>query len=150
MRRKIAVVDDNKEFLEEISCLLESGGYVVSRFCDGASAVKKIPAIKPDAVVSDVSVGYAEKVVAATLSGLPESLNQEDALLITFELESSIISSIFYRLFYKIQNCIPNDVNYFLNINMSEHITKTMNEIILRSKNSDLKEKAKKEKELWK
>ncbi len=111
--------------------------------CAGKSAVL-------DTVVSAPSVDYAEKIVRETLSGLPESISQEDALLLTFELESSSINSIFFRLFYRIQPCIPNDVNYLVNIAMSEHISKIMNEIILRSKSPVLKEKAKKEKELWK
>ncbi len=56
MKTKVAVVDDNKEFLEELSCLLEANGYEVSRFCAGAEAVEKIPRIKPDAVLLDLNM----------------------------------------------------------------------------------------------
>jgi len=105
--------------------------------------------IAKDSSISGKAVTYIQTNVKDALNSLPEKLNLEEALRITYNLESSIINSIFFRLLYKIQGVIPNDINFLIDISLPEHISRIMNMIIMKSKNKQLVEKARKEKEIW-
>ncbi|MEM9839930.1 MAG: response regulator transcription factor [Pseudomonadota bacterium] len=52
----IALIDDDENILTSVSIALESEGYGVSTFVDGASALDGILAKTPDLVVSDVKM----------------------------------------------------------------------------------------------
>ncbi len=52
----IALVDDDQNILTSVSIALESEGYKVAVFEDGATALEKIAAAPPDLVVSDIKM----------------------------------------------------------------------------------------------
>jgi two-component system response regulator ChvI len=52
----IALIDDDENILTSVSIALESEGYGVSTFTDGAAALDGIAAVNPDLVVSDVKM----------------------------------------------------------------------------------------------
>jgi len=56
-KKKIMIIDDNKEFLEELQELLNLTGYAASAFSDGASALKMVSKIKPDVILLDLKLG---------------------------------------------------------------------------------------------
>jgi DNA-binding response OmpR family regulator len=56
-KKKIMVIDDNKEFLEELQELLNLTGYDTVVFSDGASALKMVSKIKPDVILLDLKLG---------------------------------------------------------------------------------------------
>jgi len=56
-KKKIMVIDDNKEFLEELQELLNLTGYDTVVFSDGTSALKMVSKIKPDVILLDLKLG---------------------------------------------------------------------------------------------
>jgi chemosensory pili system protein ChpA (sensor histidine kinase/response regulator) len=56
MAKKVAIVDDNMGFLEELSSMLRENGYAVYPFSDGKSALDDIPSILPDIVLLDLKM----------------------------------------------------------------------------------------------
>ena len=55
-KKKIMVVDDDKEFLEEITDLLASAGYETAAFSDGLLAIDNIDSIKPNLILLDLKM----------------------------------------------------------------------------------------------
>lgn len=53
-QKKILVVDDDKEYLEELSEMLTLAGYDVTSISDGSSAVKAAQVNLPDIVLMDL------------------------------------------------------------------------------------------------
>ena len=56
MSKKVVVVDDDREFLNELADALREGGYITSAFSDGNSALSMIERIRPDVVVVDLKM----------------------------------------------------------------------------------------------
>jgi len=56
-KKKIIVIDDNKEFLEELQEMLNLTGYDTAVFSDGTSALKMVSKIKPDVILLDLKLG---------------------------------------------------------------------------------------------
>jgi DNA-binding NarL/FixJ family response regulator len=57
MARTAVVVDDHADFRAQATALLESAGYRVVGSCpDGRSALRDIPALRPDVVLLDVQL----------------------------------------------------------------------------------------------
>jgi len=54
VQKKVLIVDDDKEFLEELKEMLAATGYVVTAVGDSVSAVKAARAIIPDVVLLDL------------------------------------------------------------------------------------------------
>ncbi|MBU0605897.1 MAG: response regulator [Candidatus Omnitrophica bacterium] len=52
--KKILIVDDDKEYLEELSEMLTLAGYDVTAISDGASAVKAAQVTMPDIILMDL------------------------------------------------------------------------------------------------
>jgi two-component system OmpR family response regulator len=69
-RRRVLVVDDNKDAANSLACLLEMAGYTVETSFDGEAALKAAERFGPDACVLDISMpgmnGYelARRLVA--------------------------------------------------------------------------------------
>lgn len=55
-KKKIMVIDDNKEFSEELKEMLNLTGYDASAFSDGTSALKMVSKIKPDVILLDLKL----------------------------------------------------------------------------------------------
>ncbi len=53
---KIMIIDDDKDFLDELRESLSLGGYEVSAFTDGAAAVNAASRIQPDLVILDLKM----------------------------------------------------------------------------------------------
>lgn len=56
-KKKIMVIDDNKEFLEELQELLNLTGYDTAAFTNGTSALRMVSKIKPDVILLDLKLG---------------------------------------------------------------------------------------------
>jgi len=54
MNTKILVIDDDVEFLEELSCMLSSFGYIVVCLSDSSQILEKIEQIHPDIILLDL------------------------------------------------------------------------------------------------
>ena len=52
--KKILIVDDDKEYLEELSEMLTLAGYDVTAISDGASAIKAAQVTMPDIILMDL------------------------------------------------------------------------------------------------
>ncbi len=59
MAKKILIIDDDHDFIEAISMLLESKGFAVSSAFGGEEGVKKAKAEKPAVILLDVMMSYA-------------------------------------------------------------------------------------------
>ena len=57
MRKKILLVDDDKELLEELADSISASGFEVTVCCDGETALKVIPEIMPDIILLDLKMG---------------------------------------------------------------------------------------------
>ncbi len=53
---RVMVVDDDREFLEEITEVLMSSGYETSAFSDGSSAFTEAKKTKPDIILIDLKM----------------------------------------------------------------------------------------------
>ncbi|MDP3790161.1 MAG: response regulator [Candidatus Omnitrophota bacterium] len=56
MAKKIMIVDDDKEFAEEMKELLTQGGYEADIFRDGASAMEAVNKVQPDLILLDLKM----------------------------------------------------------------------------------------------
>ena len=73
MKGRILIVDDDKKFLEEISQLLEAGGYEVHTVSDANLAVKEACKLKPDIILLDLKMQVSGFKIAIQLSCLAET-----------------------------------------------------------------------------
>ena len=72
--QKILVVDDDKEFLEELRALLVRTGYDVTAVSESASAVKIARETKPDLILLDLKMSAVSGFeVAEGLRHFPET-----------------------------------------------------------------------------
>ena len=55
-KKKIMVVDDDREFLEELKETLSLSGYDAAVFSNGATALKMVRKIKPDIILLDLKM----------------------------------------------------------------------------------------------
>jgi DNA-binding response OmpR family regulator len=54
--KKVMIVDDDRDFLNEISESLKKQGYKVFSFSDGELALKQIQEIEPDVILLDIKM----------------------------------------------------------------------------------------------
>jgi DNA-binding response OmpR family regulator len=54
--KKVIIVDDDKEFLEEMTETLLSSGYDTISFSDGKRVLEDAPKIKPDVILLDLKM----------------------------------------------------------------------------------------------
>ena len=74
MRRRLMVIDDNKDAAESMSMLFELWGYEVVCVFDGRAALATAVSYKPDAVFLDIGLpGMDGYEIAERLRELPES-----------------------------------------------------------------------------
>ena len=57
MAKKIMLVDDDKELLEELADSLTADGYEMTLCPDGESALEMAPKIMPDMILLDLKMG---------------------------------------------------------------------------------------------
>jgi len=56
LKKKIMCVDDDQDFLEEVSGVLTSKGYDVHSFSEGADALESVTKIIPDLILLDLNM----------------------------------------------------------------------------------------------
>jgi len=75
-KKKIMIVDDDKEFLQELKETLNLNNYDVATFSDGTSALGMISRIQPDVVLLDLKLrGKSGFQIAYELKRFPETVN---------------------------------------------------------------------------
>ncbi len=68
------IVDDDKEFLDELSDLMLSSGYDVCTCIDGARALAEIPEVMPDIILLDLKMNNINGFqVAVRLKAIPKA-----------------------------------------------------------------------------
>jgi len=73
-KKKILIVDDDKEFLEELRDMLAATGYEVTSVGDSIAAVKAARVVKPDIILLDLRMkAMSGFEVADKLKGFPET-----------------------------------------------------------------------------
>jgi CheY-like chemotaxis protein len=73
-KKRILVVDDDKEFLEELREMLAVTGYEVTSVGDSIAAVKAARVVKPDVILLDLRMkAMSGFEVADRLKGFPET-----------------------------------------------------------------------------
>lgn len=73
-KKKILIVDDDKEFLEELREMLAVTGYEVTSVGDSIAAVKAARIVKPDVILLDLRMkAMSGFEVADRLKGFPET-----------------------------------------------------------------------------
>ncbi|MDP8216032.1 MAG: response regulator [Candidatus Kaelpia imicola] len=66
---KVMVIDDDREFLDEISKMLQLSGYETIAISESRKALKKIQSLKPDVILLDLRMdGVSGFKIADTLS----------------------------------------------------------------------------------
>lgn len=72
--RKVLIVDDDKEFLEELKEMLSNTGYDVTDVSDSVSAIKAARLIRPDVILLDLRMkSMSGFEVADRLKGFSET-----------------------------------------------------------------------------
>ena len=75
-KKKVMIVDDDKEFLEELKETLNLNNYEVAAFSDGTSALGMVSRIKPDVILLDLKLkGKSGFQIAYELKRFPETAN---------------------------------------------------------------------------
>lgn len=75
-KKKIMIIDDDKEFLEEFKETLNLSGYDTAAFSDGSVALVMVSKIKPDAILLDLKLrGKSGFQVAYELKSFPKTTN---------------------------------------------------------------------------
>lgn len=73
-KKKILIVDDDREFLEELREMLAVTGYEVTSVGDSIAAVKAARVVKPDIILLDLRMkAMSGFEVADKLKGFPET-----------------------------------------------------------------------------
>ena len=74
--KKIMIVDDNKDFLDEMTVFLSSNGYETIPVKNGFNAVKEATRKNPDLILLDLRMkGISGFQVADELSRVPETMH---------------------------------------------------------------------------
>lgn len=93
MRKKILLVDDNKDFLDELADLLRRAGFSVDEYYKGGAALADIVDIKPDLAIIDLRLqdinGIAlidaiKKKVNLPIIALTAFYNEQECLQIKY------------------------------------------------------------------
>lgn len=72
--KRILIVDDDREFLDELKEMLVLTGYDVTGVTDGVAAVKAARVVKPDVIILDLRMhAMSGFEVADKLKGIPET-----------------------------------------------------------------------------
>lgn len=56
MRKKVAIIDDDKKLLAELSSMLSGNGFDVYPYSEGCIALHHIPAVMPDIILLDLQM----------------------------------------------------------------------------------------------
>jgi len=73
-KKKVLIIDDDREFGEELKELLELEGYNTTAFFDGTSALGMISRIKPDVILLDLKlIGESGFQIAYELKSFPKT-----------------------------------------------------------------------------
>ena len=74
LRKKIMIVDDDKEFLEELQEMLDSSGYVTLAINDSTTVLDAACIGKPDVILLDLKMNGMDGIrVTEELKGAPET-----------------------------------------------------------------------------
>ena len=74
-RKRILLADDHAAMLDEVSSLLREDYEVVGRVADGAALVEAATRLKPDLVISDISMPEMTGFEAAAVSAVAVALS---------------------------------------------------------------------------
>ena len=92
MRKKILLVEDNKDLLELLRLNLKEAGFAVTTTTNGLDALRKAAALRPDLIVLDLMLPELDGFeVCETLRKMPETVGTPILIL-------SGLSSHFARL----------------------------------------------------
>lgn len=87
-KKKIMIIDDNKEFSEELKEMLTLNGYNTSAFPDGTSALGMVSKIKPDVILLDLKLrGKSGFQIAYELKSFPKTANIPIIAMTAFYIE---------------------------------------------------------------
>lgn len=82
------IIDDNKEFLEELKEMLTLNGYDTSAFPDGTSALGMVSKIKPDVILLDLKLRRKSGFqIAYELKSFPKTANIPIIAMTAFYIE---------------------------------------------------------------
>ena len=74
--RKVMVVDDDRDFLDEMKVMLKSSGYNTVLLANGSNAVKEVSKYKPDVLLLDIKMDEVSGFkIADELRRIPELKN---------------------------------------------------------------------------
>jgi len=96
-KKKIMIVDDDREFLEELKETLTSSGYDTTALSNSTSALKMVRKIKPDVILLDLKMqGKSGFQIADELKQLPETAHIPIITMTAFytEREYTILMNI--------------------------------------------------------
>jgi len=122
MKKKILIVDDDKEFLEELNETLLLSGYDVSAVSEATQAFGVASEIKPDVILLDLKMkGMTGFEVASKLKSFPQTMGIPIIAMSGFftENEDSTLLS-----FFNIQNYLNKPFNPLNAIDQIETILK--------------------------
>jgi len=123
MKKKILIVDDDKEFLEELNETLLLSGYDVSAVSESTRAFGVATEIKPDVILLDLKMkGMTGFEVANKLKSFPQTMEIPIIAMSGFftENEDSTLLS-----FFNIQNYLIKPFNPLNAIDQIEAILRT-------------------------
>jgi len=123
MKKKILIVDDDKEFLEELNETLLLSGYDVSAVSESTRAFGVATEIKPDVILLDLKMkGMTGFEVANKLKSFPQTMEIPIIAMSGFftENEDSTLLS-----FFNIQNYLIKPFNPLNAIDQIETILRT-------------------------
>lgn len=96
-KKKIMIVDDDREFLEELKETLTSSGYDTTALSNSTSALKMVRKIKPDVILLDLKMqGKSGFQIANELKQLAETAHIPIIAMTAFytEREYTILTNI--------------------------------------------------------
>lgn len=75
-KKKVMIIDDDHEFLDELRETLNMSGYETAAFTDGTTALQNVKSVKPDVVLLDLKMDNKSGFqVADEMSRIPEAAN---------------------------------------------------------------------------
>jgi CheY-like chemotaxis protein len=108
-RRRVLLVDDNRDFLEMTEAILQNAGYEVATAMDGRQGIAQLVALQPDVAFVDIGLpimdGYAvadraraagvrSYLVAISGYGQPEDKRRAHAAGFDLHLTKPVIGSV--------------------------------------------------------
>ena len=109
MNRKIMIVDDDRDFLEELSELLQETGYAVVAVSDSLNVARIAVQTKPDLILLDLRMpSMCGFEVAVSLKNMTETA---DIPIIAITGFAPIEDDSFVKSFCSVRKCLKKPLN---------------------------------------